>query len=251
MHVVSMIIVKGQNSLILICSRMKELTFGGGGGGGGGGGLGPVFQGWRGHCLFIRKPLHILFFSRGRCPESWPLSPLWIRAWTKSVASTWRNTTAWLLMPSEEGHPNWCLFEKISMNDASTKFLSLIWQSGASRNWLIPNGLLEKFSLKWRVLIQMTPVKASCFILTPHKQVSVLENDTYVSFTPGKLAFQPKTRRKTPVWRIFRTGLLTSCYIKLSIYAQNQKKKKINEKKNDTKIKDWNVPRFIPTSFEW
>ena len=125
------------------------------------GGGGPKFsRGWgRGTSSLSRMgPIaywYTCYFSVGG-PESWPRIlapvPLWIRAWTKSDALTWCNTTAWMLMPSENGHPNWCLYEKIKYeNYASTKFLSLISHSDVSRNWLSPNWrLLEKFKFEMK-----------------------------------------------------------------------------------------------------
>ena len=84
----------------------------------------------------------MLFFSKGWGPESRPLSSLWICTWTKSDTSTWCYTTAWMLMPSEYGHLNWHLFDKISMRMRLKKCLSFIWQSDASRNWLSPTWYL-------------------------------------------------------------------------------------------------------------
>ena len=90
------------------------------------------------------------------------------------------------------------------------------------------------------------PVQASCFILTPHKQASVLEKDAHVSSTSGKLAFQPKTRHMTPFCRafdawIFPTGSATANYT--SQYSNTYHIELAIEKKYN------NIKRIVHHSF--
>ena len=131
---------------------------------------------------YLNRNLNTCYFSVGTgVKKSWPMSPLWIRTWTKSDASTWCYTTAWLLMPSEYGHPNCHTFDKKNMKMTLQKCLSFIWQSDASRNWLSPT---------WRLLenlkFEMTFIDtndASCQDVMFH----FVASRTGVSFWRGRL----------------------------------------------------------------